>query len=294
MFSQLLQDFIHTEQLPATYAEDAQRYLLPLAESLLAHVASNTGKPLVIGINGAQGTGKSTLAALLSHVFTAQQLSVANLSIDDFYLSHADRAALGESCHPLLASRGVPGTHDTTLLLATIAALQNASSGEAVTLPRFDKSCDDCVDLDECPTVVGPLDVIILEGWFVGVTPQADSELANPINSLEESEDSDGRWRRYVNEQLAGDYQTVFAAMEYLILLQAPSFEQVFEWRSLQEAKLRQRSAKNAPGLMDDAQIARFIQHFERLTRWCLATLPGRADVVLEMDAAHRIVRCID
>ena len=294
MFSQLLQDFIHTEQLPATYAEDAQRYLLPLAESLLADIKNNTGKPTVIGINGAQGTGKSTLAALLSHVFTAQQLSVANLSIDDFYLSHARRLALGENRHPLLASRGVPGTHDTALLLTTIADLRNAGSDEAVTIPRFDKSCDDCIDVANCPSVIGPVDVIILEGWFVGVTPQPDSELASPINALEATEDSDGSWRRYVNEQLAGDYQTVFDAMTRLILLQAPSFEQVFAWRSLQEEKLRQRSAANAPGLMDEEQIARFIQHFERLTRWSLATLPERADVVLEMDAAHRIVRYID
>ncbi len=292
MFSQLIQDFITREQLPDSYAEDTQQYLLPLAETLLTSIQENTEpRAPIIGINGAQGTGKSTLAALLTHYFEAQSLTVANLSIDDFYLSKAKRIELADIGHPLLRSRGVPGTHDHSLLRMTLRRLQVADKGDVITIPRFDKSQDDCVPLTDCPAISGPVDVVILEGWFVGVAAEPKEALQQPINELESTEDPDGTWRTYVNTVLDHYYQPIWDLLHQLILLKAPSFEQVFEWRSLQEEKLRLRSAADAPGLMDSEEIARFIQHFERLTRWSLATLPELADTVLEMDAAHRIVR---
>lgn len=283
-----LSRFLADEQLPGSYGEDARRYFLPLLDKLIA-LQQNKGSCLLLGINGAQGSGKSTLAALLCRMLRVLGHTVANLSIDDFYLSQAARQELARQQHPLLASRGVPGTHDTALLRHKLKVLQEAEAGERISLPRFDKASDDCRPEQDWPQIPAPVDFIFLEGWFVGLQPQSEAELASPVNDLEAEEDADGRWRRFVNHSLAADYQKVFAQLDALIMLKAPSFEQVYEWRGLQEAKLRQRSDSDATGIMDEARLRRFIQHFERLTRHCLDSLPARADQVFTLDTGHRI-----
>lgn len=289
MYQQLIDEFIRQQRLPQTYADDANRNFLPLLRDIENQIASRGGQGFVLGINGAQGTGKSTLALLLSTLLESDGHRVANLSIDDFYYSKARREALAQSVHPLLASRGVPGTHDIESALALLPRLFDTESDEPITLPGFDKASDDCIPLARCRQIRGPVDVVIVEGWFVGAEPQQESALLEPINRLEEQEDGDGRWRRYVNQQLSADYQTLFARLDSLVLLAAPGFDQVLEWRSLQEEKLRQRSQPDASGLMSVAEIARFIQHFERLTRHCLSTLPAKADRVFLLDSAHRV-----
>ena len=289
MYQQLIDDFIQQERLPATYGSDARRCFLPLIRDIVEAMQSQERRPFVLGINGAQGTGKSTLAKLLSCLLQQAGYRVANLSIDDFYYSRARRRELAATVHPLLDSRGVPGTHDVDLALLLMQQLKDAGARDHITLPGFDKAVDDCLAPEACTRLQGPFDVVILEGWFVGATPQKEVELGTPINDLERSEDADGRWREYVNDALAGDYQKLFAQLHMLVMLEAPGFEAVFKWRSLQEEKLRLGAASGASGLMDSDAIARFIQHFERLTRHCLGTLPESADRVFLLDAQHRI-----
>ena len=289
MYQQLIKDFIQQERLPSTYLLDATQYFLPLVRDIKAEIQSSRKGPFLIGINGAQGTGKSTLAKLLSALLTSSGYRTVNLSIDDFYYSKAKRQELADEIHPLLRSRGVPGTHDVDLALNLIEQLCAAGSNQQITLPRFDKSLDDCRPVAACEQIQGPIDIIILEGWFVGAKAQAGDELTQAINELEINEDSDGRWRAYVNQQLAGSYQSLFEKIHILLMLQAPGFEQILEWRSLQEEKLRTLAVTNASGLMDRKAIKHFIQHFERLTRHCLRTLPDSADRVFQLNAEHRI-----
>jgi len=289
MYQQLIKDFIQAERLPSTYSLDAAQCFLPLVRDIEAELQSNQQGPLLIGINGAQGTGKSTLAKLLSSLLTSRGHRVANLSIDDFYYSKAKRQELADEIHPLLRSRGVPGTHDVDLALRLLEQLRAAGPEQKITLPGFDKSLDDCRPIDACEKIHGPVDIVILEGWFVGAKPQPKDKLSPAINELESNEDSDARWRTYVNQQLAGSYQSLFGQIRMLLMLQAPGFDQVLEWRSLQEEKLRAHAAKDASGLMDRKGIKRFIQHFERLTQHCLQTLPDSADHVFLLDAEHRI-----
>jgi D-glycerate 3-kinase len=189
--------------------------------------------------------------------------------------------------HPLFVTRGVPGTHDVELGIDTLRRLGGA---QPVPLPSFDKQTDDRRPFSAWPVVQGPVRIAILEGWCVGALPQADEELAAPCNALERDEDADGRWRRHVNAVLADEYQALFAPLDLLMLIQAPSFDVVYEWRCEQERKLRERVSAAGGDLsrvMGDAAIARFISHYERLTRWILAEMPGRADVVLQLDAAR-------
>ncbi len=289
MYQQLIKDFIQQEHLPSSYLLDATQCFLPLVHDIQAQLQSTSPRPFFVGINGAQGTGKSTMAKLLSSLLTSSGYNVANLSIDDFYYSKAKRQEMADRVHPLFASRGVPGTHDVDLALRLLEQLSAAGPEQQITLPGFDKSRDDCRPIDACEQLSGPIDIVILEGWFIGVKPQTADELTQAINDLEKTEDSDGRWRTHVNQQLAGAYQSLFGKLNMLLMLQAPGFEAVLQWRSLQEEKLRKHAEDGASGLMDRSAIERFIQHFERLTRHCLETLPDSADRVFRLDSDHRI-----
>ena len=299
MNPQLIQDFLRTESLPQSYGEDAEKWFLPLAQNLIDR-CNACKAPLFVGVNGAQGTGKTTLSKLLSQYCEQAGLKVVVLSIDDFYLSHAARAKLADDVHPLLASRGVPGTHDIPLLHGCLDKLLSTDAGEAVPIPRFDKATDNPVPASAWTVAQPPVDLVMLEGWFIGVAPEPEDSLTEPVNELETQSDPDGGWRRFVNESLAASYSPLFARMDLLVMLQAPSFEQVYAWRGLQEQKLKQSkqqaaaSEQEMQGIMDREQLNRFIQHFERLTRHCLATLPARADLVFRLDANHRVVDQLD
>ncbi len=281
-----IEQFIGAERLPDSFRSLAKRHYLPLAAWIERR--RQAGKTLLAGISGAQGTGKSTLAVFLQAVLArAHGWRVAVLSLDDFYLTRAERLLLAERVHPLLATRGVPGTHDVGLLLDCIEDLRQLGPGDEWAVPRFDKSADDRAAPAEWPLIRGPLDLVVLEGWCIGSRPQPDEALTEPVNALEEEEDSDGRWRRYVNGQLNGPYRRLFRLLDVLIVLQAPGLEAVRRWRFEQEEKLRETASAGAPGLMDQQQLDRFMQHYERLTRANLKMLPELADVVLELDDAH-------
>lgn len=233
---------------------------------------------LVVGLCGAQGSGKSTLAAALVAALEANGLPAAALSLDDLYLTRAERQHLARRIHPLLATRGVPGTHDVALGLQTIAALER---GEAAALPRFDKGLDDRAPQESWPHAPPRCQVLLLEGWCVGAVPQAAAALAAPIHDLEQREDPQGIWRAYANAALAGPYRALFDRIDLLILLATPNWEVVAQWREEQELPLRRAGA---PQAMDPAELSRFVQHYERLTRWILEEMPQRADVVVRLD----------
>jgi len=254
-----------------------------LADHILAR-RDTLGRSILVGLCGAQGSGKSHTAARLVDRLTLAGCSAVALSIDDFYLGHSDRQRLGRDVHPLLATRGVPGTHDLQLADVTLSALLAADAQSRVPLPSFDKSRDDRVPRDQWRDHDGRCDVVILEGWCVGATPEPDAALADPINALERNEDPDGRWRRFVNGQLAGPYARLFARLDLGILLRAPSFDQVMGWRTEQEARLDR--TPGAPPAMDAAALARFIAHYERITRHILAVEPAEIVVPIGPDRA--------
>jgi len=158
-------------------------------------------------------------------------------------------------------------------------------------LPRFDKSLDDRARPDSWPTVSGPIDLLVLEGWCVGSMPQSNEALRKAINNLEEHQDTSGDWRQYVNEQLDGPYAELFARLDALVFLQAPNFDAIYRWRVEQEEKLARTSDHGAAGIMNREQITDFIQHYERLTRANIAGLPETADVTFELDDSHDCVR---
>lgn len=244
----------------------------------------HTGQPLCLGLCGPQGSGKSTLAShLLAELAKAGMRSVV-LSLDDLYLSRTARATLAKTVHPLLATRGVPGTHDVVGGIALLDRLRNAE-GE-MSLPRFDKARD---DPGPPLTVRGPFDLILFEGWCLGLPPQAEVALARPVNALERDEDADGRWRRYVNQQLATDYCALFSHIDKLLYLQAPDWNCVYDWRMAQENETA-AAAGQATALSEPAALQRFIAHYERLSRHAMDVLPSRADAVRRIDHDHGVL----
>jgi D-glycerate 3-kinase len=271
--------YLRAENLPASYVEFAGAVLRPIAERISA--IDRGGAPLVAGVTGSQGSGKSAAAGALALLLQERGLRTAVLSIDDLYLTLAERRRLAADVHPLLATRGVPGTHDVALGIAVIDSLGRA--GETA-VPRFDKAADD--RRSDWDIVEGPVDVIVFEGWCVGARPQDAAALAQPVNDLERTRDPNGVWRRYANASLAGSYQDLFATIGFQALLRAPSFEAVLGWRLEQEHKLIERTGS----AQSDTEIAVFIQHYERLTRWIDAEMPGRADVVAQLAAEREVL----
>jgi D-glycerate 3-kinase len=272
-----LERFIAEEGLPESFRRTAELICEPLAARAQRRRIDRK-RAAVIGLSGAQGSGKSTIARYAARLLEERGMRAVALSLDDFYLTRDARQRLAHEVHPLLAVRGPPGTHDVGMAGAVIDQLRARGK---VTLPRFDKATDNRTPRGTWETIASPVDVVLLEGWCVGAVSQGRAALATPVNGLERDEDPNGAWRGYVNDQLDGSYQALFARLHDLILLEAPSFEVVTGWRAEQEAKLRARGA----GGMADAEIARFVAHYERLTRWILAEMPGRADWVITLDA---------
>ena len=255
-------------------------FYVPMTAWVADHVEDRT---VVLGLNGAQGTGKSTLARLLQRLLERiHGVRAAILSLDDIYLSGADRLQRANTIHPLLATRGVPGTHDVDLGIRVLRCLRE---GRPIALPRFDKAKDERRPAAQWPPWEGRCDVVIFEGWCVGARPQRADELEAPVNGLERLEDPTGDWRWYVNRELGGHYQAVFAELDLLVMLRPPDFDRVYAWREEQEARLR--AAGGGPEVMTPSAVRRFVMHFERLTRFMWEEMPGRADAIVYLGEEH-------
>ena len=232
----------------------------------------------IIGITGSQGSGKTTFAQSLVTSLRSRKPLTVSLSLDDFYLSKTARGELAESVHPLLATRGVPGTHETDLLEKVLNQVASEGMPKEISLPTFDKARD-----DRGPNKSAYVGKLVLEGWCLGAAAQSVQDLREPINDLEREEDSSGQWRSWVNSQLQSRYHRLWQKVDFWIRLIPPSFTSVFEWRKKQEEQLDIRKR------MSDTDLKRFIQHYERLTRWQWEgekLLPG---LEIHLDENHRV-----
>ncbi|MFK7831517.1 MAG: hypothetical protein AB8B57_17220 [Congregibacter sp.] len=296
--------FLVEHKLPDAYLETARRFFDPLA-ALLANDVHRPGVAVLVGLNGSQGSGKSTLCDYLCEALrNDHDLKAVALSLDDFYLTRAERQALASDVHPLLATRGVPGTHDIDLLRQTLHALRTSegnAQGNAkesakesakgdVAVPRFDKAVDDRAAPEHWTRVEAPVDIVLLEGWCLGARSEDTAQLQVPTNALERDEDADGAWRGYINRALRDAYESLYDDIDFWLMLAAPGFEHVLSWRSEQEAKLRSKRADAGKGLMNDQQLRRFVAHFERHTKQCMEHLPQTVDVLYRLDESRRIV----
>lgn len=251
------------------------------------------GRPLCVGVSGPQGSGKTTLVGQLCREWAKCGRRMEALSLDDFYLSRAERRQRALDVHPLFVTRGVPGTHDTALLARVLEGL---SAGEGARVPRFDKASDDrappgqwqCID-------PGPIEVVVVEGWCLAVPPETGQDLREPVNDLERLEDAECRWRTAVNDYLASEYRQLFACLDRVVALFAPDFDVVRAWRLEQERELErgvlQRGGTTRALFLERGRLRRFLDHFQRLSCVARRELPGIADLSVYLDASRQPIR---
>lgn len=253
----------------------ARPELVDLVGELIAQGPGD--RPPLIGVVGAQGSGKTTLARA-----AAERFGAAQISIDDVYLTRAEREALGREVHPLLVHRGPPGTHDLGLLQDMIDRLSAAGPDAETLIPDFDKRGDDRWPVERWRRFTGRPSAILIDAWCLGCVAENAAALAEPVNALERDQDPDGRWREAVNGFVAGPYADFAAGFDAVLFLQAPGFEVVHDWRCQQEADLLGVTPDDLPQ-EERRRLAGFIQYFERITRRMLAG-GVRADVTVQLD----------
>ena len=269
-------DSVIAEQLKQAQIKDPA-----YRQMLLALVAKVTlGQYQTIGFSGSQGSGKSTLVQILKAVLEqAEGVTVASLSLDDFYKTRSARTQMMTE-HPMFEVRGVPGTHDIDLMQQARLAL---CAGEAAQVPVFDKGLDDRTGMMGIPAGT---EQVLLEGWCLGAIPEPIARLATPVNALETEQDPQGLWRQRVNQYLAEDSYRKLFNVDYWVYFKAPDFEAILDWRAEQEARFN-----HGPKAMTRAEIQAFIGYYQRITQWMMVEAPGRADLVITLAPDHSIAK---
>ncbi len=262
------------------------KFYLPISKMIKDEYIKKK-KTKLIGLSGGQGTGKSTISNILKIILKeAYNLETVIFSIDDFYKTLQERKKMSKRISELFLTRGVPGTHDTKMLLKCIKKLKT-DNFKKISIPKFDKSIDNRLKKNKWLKVKKKPNIVIFEGWCVGATEQKNKDLNPPINKLEKQKDNKKIWRKKVNSELKKNYKKIFNLIDKLIFLKVPNFKYVFKWRLLQEKKLRITSKGNKT--MNDKQIKDFIMYYERITKHMLKTLSKEADTVISIDNKHRL-----
>ena len=246
----------------------------------------NKGKTLFLGFSGGQGSGKTTVASILEIIlkkYFKRKIYVS--SIDDFYKTLGDRNKMSEKIHPLFKTRGVPGTHDISLI-KNFFSIMKSKKFKKIRLPKFAKAMDDRLKKRHWFNVKQKPEIVILEGWCVGAKPQSNHIIKRPINILEKYEDQNLIWRKYVNEKLKKEYKKLFALIDHFIFMKIPDFKMVFKWRLLQEKKLKNKSYLTKK-IMSYNEIKRFIMFYERITLQMMKDLSKSASLVMLLKKNH-------
>ena len=247
-------------------------------------------KTLLVGLAGGQGTGKTTISTLLRLVLTKYfKLQVFKISIDDFYKTRKERILLSKKKHPLLLTRGVPGTHDIQLMINLLKKVKK-SSFRSINVPKFDKSIDDRCKKNNWFKLKKKPDILILEGWCVGAKPEGSRSLNKPINVLEKNADKKKIWRSYVNNQLKSKYSKLFDQLDSLLYLKAKNFKLLKRWRLKQEKKLKMKSGtKKNSKIMNEKEVETFMMTYQRITQNMFKYTPKYSSAVIDLNEKHQI-----
>ena len=192
--------------------------------------------------------------------------------------------------HPLFITRGVPGTHDITLLNKTIRKLKQKKF-RTVLIPKFDKSKDDRLSKSKWQKIKIKPDIIIFEGWCVGTTHQNNNELKRPINLIEKKYDENLKWRKTVNNLIKKRYKNIFNKIDKLVFLKVPHFNYIMKWRWLQEQKMKLTTKSKKT--MSKTEVKKFIMFYERLTKHMIKNYSKISDLTIFLDKRHRSKKMI-
>jgi D-glycerate 3-kinase len=263
-------------------------FLIPVSFWISKKV--NKKKPLIIGLAGGQGSGKTTISSILTLILQKYfKLDVLKVSIDDFYKTRKDRKLLSKNKHPLLMTRGVPGTHDINLILSFFKKIKDKNF-KSLQIPTFNKAIDDRCTKKSWQKIKKKPDIVIFEGWCVGAKAQTSSQLIKPINSLEKVYDQDAKWRTYVNNQLKTKYKTLFKQLDGLLYLKAKNFNLLRKWRLKQERKLwlQTKNKKNLK-IMSSGDVINFMQTYQRITQQMFNDAIKSSSIIMDLNSKHQI-----
>ena len=261
-------------------------FLIPLCFWISAKAEKK--RPYFVGLAGGQGTGKTTISSLIRIILTKYfRLNVFRISIDDFYKTRKERINLSKRVHPMLLTRGVPGTHDINMML-NFFRKSKSKKFKRLKLPTFNKAIDDRFNKKRWYDLKKRPDVIIFEGWCVGAKSEKNTNLKKTINSLEKAKDQKQIWRKYVNHQLKSKYKNLYSQLNCLIYLKAKNFSLLQKWRLKQERKLWIKS-KVKSKIMSRGDVLNFMQTYQRITQNMFKNMPKYASVIFNLNSNHQI-----
>jgi D-glycerate 3-kinase len=254
---------------------------LPLAEQL-ALWQQALPHPLIQGILGVQGTGKTTLTRILAEILRQMGLQVGYLSLDDLYKTYAERQQL-QRFDPRFCWRGPPGTHDLELGLTVLSQLRQGQFPVAV--PRFDKSVHAGAGERTQPEWLTEAEIVLFEGWFVGVRPidpQAFETAPWPIQTA-----ADRAFAREINQRLQ-DYMPLWEQIDRLLVLYPQDYRLSQQWRGQAE----QQMWETGRGGMSAEAVDQFVEYFWRALHPELYVKPmleaaDQVDLVIRVAANH-------
>ena len=263
-------------------------FLIPVSFWIAKKI--NKEKPLIIGLAGGQGSGKTTISSILKLILQKYfKLNVFKISIDDFYKTRKDRKLLSKNKHSLLMTRGVPGTHDIDLILQFFKKVKSKDFRYLV-VPKFNKAIDDRYKKSLWYKLRSKPDVIIFEGWCVGAKAQTNKQLKKPINSLERVYDQSIKWRSHVNNQLKTKYNILFKQLDELLYLKAKNFNLLRNWRLKQERKLCvQTKSKKKLKIMSSGDVINFMQTYQRITQQMFKDAVKNSSIIINLNSNHQI-----
>ena len=247
-------------------------------------------KPLIIGLAGGQGIGKTTITSIITIILKKYfKLNAFKISIDDFYKTRKQRILLSKNKHPLLMTRGVPGTHDTNIMLNFFRKIK-VKKFKSLKLPKFNKAVDERYKQNLWYKIKSKPDVVIFEGWCVGAKSQNFRQLRKPINSLERIHDQTFKWRQYVNYQLETKYKKLFNQLDGILYLKAKNFSLLRRWRLKQEKKLwlKSKNKKNLK-IMNKSEVKNFMDTYQRITQQMFKDMPKYSSIIMNLNSSHQI-----
>ncbi len=298
-FSKIKKDclkFIKSQETKAYKFKNKEKmiksFLIPLC--FWINNKANKKRPYFVGLAGGQGTGKTTISTLIRIILTKYfKLKVFRISIDDFYKTRKERINLSKRVHPMLLTRGVPGTHDINMMLDFFKK-SKSKKFKRLKLPTFNKAIDDRFNKKKWYDLKIKPDVIIFEGWCVGAKSENNITLKRTINSMEKLKDQRQIWRKYVNQQLKTKYKNLYSQLNCLIYLKAKNFTLLQKWRLKQERKLWLKSKKNSKlKIMNREDVINFMQTYQRITQNMFKNMPKYASIIFNLNSNHQIKSAI-
>jgi len=245
-------------------------------------------KPYFCGFSRWPGYCKTTISSLIRIILTKYfKLNVFRISIDDFYKTRKERMNLSKRVHPMLLTRGVPGTHDVNMML-NFFRKSKSKKFKRLKLPTFNKAIDDRFNKKKWYDLKKRPDVIIFEGWCVGAKSEKNNTLKKTINSLEKAKDQKQIWRKYVNHQLKSKYKRLYSQLNCLVYLKAKNFSLLQKWRLKQERKLWVKS-KVKSKIMSKGDVLNFMQTYQRITQNMFRYMPKYASIIFNLNSNHQI-----